>query len=112
MTTLVSALIDIAVRIGKVIVRRLAKWTLTRLTKWMRGRVRVFQGRLLMAKTDRRRAWLAGRIHRWLDAIFWLERNAIEALGKAAKKACSLAAFRKLPEVAKCEKFVGERRAA
>ena len=106
MNPLVEALIDIAMRIAKAIVRRLARWTVKRVVAWMRGRVEVFRERLGRADTERRRLWLRGRINRWTQAANWIEARALETLREAAREACKLKVFRKLPEVAACEKAV------
>lgn len=108
MNWLVAALIDLAIRIAKVIVRRLAKWTLRRVVTWMRKRVGVFKDRWQLARIDdnqRRMAWLAGRIERWMKAADWLEANALEKLRDAARQACQLPAFASLPEYASCERL-------
>lgn len=106
MTTLVALVIDLAIQIGKAIVRRLAKWTLKRLVTWMRKRVGIFKDRWNHARIEgnqRRMRWLMGRIERWTHAADWLEQNAMETLREAAREACELDAFRRLPERASCE---------
>jgi hypothetical protein len=106
MSTLVSALIDIAIRIGKAIIRNLARWTLKRLLRWMWKRVGVFKERWERARiegNERRQRWLLGRIERWSRAANWLEERALETLREAAKQACQLPAFQKLPPQASCE---------
>lgn len=106
MSTLVTALIELAARIAKAIVRRLARWTVKRVVVWMRGRVEVFRERLAEADNERRRMWLRGRINRWTQAANWIEARALQTLREAAREACKLPAFRKLPEWASCEKAV------
>jgi hypothetical protein len=109
MNTLVSALIDIAVRIGKAIVRRLAKWALDRVVGWMWRKIAGFKRGWLAARIEdnkRRMRWLAGRISRWSKAAEWVEKRALKTLREAAQEACKLPAFAKLPEVARCERMV------
>jgi hypothetical protein len=108
MNPLVSALLDLAVRITKWIVRRLAQWSLKRVVTWMRTKVRTFKGRWDAARIERnekRMGWLEGRIERWTRAANWIEENAMKALGTAARDVCKLKAFRKLPDYASCEKL-------
>ena len=108
MNTLVLALIDIAIRITKWIVRNLARWTLRRVVSWMRKRVVKFKERWQRAyleNNERRVKWLAGRIERWTKAADWIEERALQGLREAAKKACELPAFQKLPDYASCEKL-------
>jgi hypothetical protein len=103
---IVTALIDLAARVAKAIVRRLAKWTLTRLVRWMRKKVRDFKDRWNRARIEgdeRRMRWNLGRSERWTKAADWLEENALEKLRDAAERVCRLPAFQKLPEVARCE---------
>lgn len=106
MNTLVAGLIDIAIRLGRWIVRRLAKWALSHVVGYMLGKVDDMKRRIARAKTDRRRKWLRGRVARWTKAAKWIEANALKKLGEAAKEACKLPAFAKLPEVARCERMV------
>lgn len=106
MSTLVLGLIDLAARIAKWIVRRVLKWTLRRLVGWMRKRVGVFKQRWEHARieeNERGMRWNMGRIERWTKAADWLEQHAMEQLREAAKRACDLPEFAKLPEVARCE---------
>lgn len=106
MSTIVLALIDLAARIAKVIIRNLARWTLKRLVTWMRKRVAVFKDRWKRAyieDNNRRMLWLSGRIDRWTKAADWLEENALAKLREAAQRACKLPAFQRLPEYASCE---------
>jgi hypothetical protein len=105
--SIVKGLIDIAVRIGKWVVRRLAKWMKTHVVGYMKGKVEDFKRRKALAKTPRRIAWLAGRISRWTAAVRWLDRQSGVFFRDAAKEACKLPAFSKLPEVARCERLVG-----
>jgi hypothetical protein len=106
MTTLAKGLIDIAIRIGKWLVRRLAKWLKVHVVGYMRGKIEDFRRRLARAKTDRRRAWLKGRISRWTKAANWLDKQSGVFFNKEAAEVCKLPAFAKLPEVAKCERLV------
>ena len=105
MNPLVSALLDLAVRVTRWIVRRLARWALKRVVTWMRKRIKGFYDQLAVARTKRRQRWLRGRIDRWTDASVWVELHASKALGEAAREACKLDAFRKLPDYASCEKW-------
>jgi hypothetical protein len=106
MTTLVKGLLDIAVRIGKWLVRRLAKWVKVHVVGYMKGKIEDFKRRKARAKTHRRIMWLAGRIARWEKAMRWLDRQSGVFFRDAAKEACKLPAFAKLPEVARCERLV------
>lgn len=109
MNPLVTALLDFAMRIGKAIARRLARWTVKRVVAWMRKRVIAFKGRAESARIEGdawRVQWNAGRSVRWTKAADWIEERALKALGEAAKQVCKLSAFRKLPEWASCEKAV------
>lgn len=106
MTTIAAGLLDIAIRIGKWLVRRLAKWVKGHVVGYMLGKVDDFKRRLARAKTDRRRKWLKGRISRWLKAARWLEERSGVFVHDAAAEVCKLPAFAKLPEVAKCERLV------
>lgn len=106
MNPLVTALLDLAVRITRWIVRNLARWSLKRVVTWMRRRVAAFKRRLSLAKSPRRARWLRGRIARWTAAALWIEERALEALGDAAREVCKLPAFRKLPDYARCEKVL------
>jgi hypothetical protein len=106
MNPLVTALLDLAVRIGKAIARRLARWTVRRVVAWMRERIEVFRDRLGEATRERRKLWLRGRINRWTQAANWIEARALKALGEAARQVCKLPAFRNLPQWAACEKAV------
>lgn len=105
MNTLVTALLDLAVRIGRWLVRRLAKWAVSHVVGYMLGKVEDFKRRLARAKIPRRKTWLRGRIARWTKAADWIERNALAKLEDAAHEVCRLPVFRKLPEVASCERF-------
>lgn len=108
MNALVSALLDLAIRIGRAIVRRLARWAVKRVVVWMRKRVGVFKDRWHRARIEGdawRERWNLGRIERWTKAADWIEERALQTLGEAARKVCTLPAFRKLPEVASCEKL-------
>ena len=105
MTTLAASLLDLAVRIGRWLVKRLAKWAISHVVGYMKGKVEDFRRRIARAKTVRRRKWLRGRIARWTKAADWIERNAMAKLEDAAHEVCKLPAFRKLPEVASCEKI-------
>jgi hypothetical protein len=105
MNTLVLALLDLAVRITRWIVRRLARWALKRVVGWMRKRIKSFYEQLAVARTERRQRWLRGRIERWTKASVWVELHATKALGEAAREVCDLKAFRKLPDYASCEKW-------
>jgi hypothetical protein len=108
MSALALALIDLAVRITKWIVRNVARWTLRRVVAWMHKRVGVFQARwrdAYLQGNQRRQDWLAGRISRWLKAAEWLQENALEKLRETAQKVCTLPAFGKLPEYASCERL-------
>lgn len=106
MTTLVSGLIDIAIRLGRWVVRRLARWAVDHVVGYMLGKIDDFQRRLAKAKTERRKKWLRGRVRRWTRAAAWIQSRALEKLKDAAGEACKLPAFAKLPEVARCEKLV------
>lgn len=105
MNPLVTALLDLAVRIGRWLVKRLAKWAISHVVGYMKGKVEDFRRRLARAKAVRRRKWLRGRIARWTKAADWIERNALARLGDAAHEVCKLPVFRKLPEVASCERL-------
>jgi hypothetical protein len=109
MSTFVLALLDIAMRITKWIVRRLAKWAVTRVVTWMRSKVRTFKDRWSRARIEGdawRVRWNEGRIGRWTKAADWIEARALKALGEAARTVCKLPAFKKLPDYASCERAV------
>lgn len=106
MTTLVAGLIDLAVRIGKWLVKQLARWAKAHVVGYMMGKVEDFKRRIMRAKTSRRRKWLRGRVSRWTKAIAWINEQSGVFFRDAAKDACKLPAFAKLPEVARCERLV------
>lgn len=108
MSTLALALIELATRITKWIVRNLARWALRKVVTWMRRKVRTFKDRWQAAYLEdntRRMKWLAGRSARWTKAADWLEANALQQLREAAKHVCTLPAFGELPEYASCERL-------
>lgn len=106
MTAIAKMLLDIAVRIGKWLIRRLGKWLRQRVIGYMLGKVDDFKRRLARAKTARRKRWLRGRIDRWTRAVRWIERQLHTVLHDAAKSVCKLPEFKRLPEVARCERLV------
>lgn len=111
MATWVAALIDIAIRIGKAIVRKLARMAAKAVVRWMRKRVIVFKERWERARVEgneRRMAWLLGRIERWTHAADWIEANALAKLREAAQAACADGVFAGLPERASCEKWTAQ----
>lgn len=103
MNPLWTALIRIAARIGRwlldVAARRGGKW----LSEYMEERVILFRKRLARAKTDNRKAWLKGRIVRWLAGAKWLREHSSELDDKALQAVCDLPAAKKLPAVAREE---------
>ncbi|HWB76606.1 MAG TPA: hypothetical protein VG755_16690 [Nannocystaceae bacterium] len=76
MNKIVSTLVDVALRIGRWLVRRLSARGALWLQHYMEGKVEDFERRLARARTERRKRWLKGRISRWNRAIAWLKANA------------------------------------
>jgi hypothetical protein len=107
--TLVLALLEIAVRIGRWLVKRLARWARAHLVGYMRGRIEDFKRRLKRADDndwERREAWLKGRISRWTAAMKWIEKRSATEAKKLAHTVCALPEFGELPEQAACERFI------
>lgn len=91
-TDIRKGLLNLARRIGRWIIERLARMAVIHLIGYMRGKLDDFGRRLGNAKTDRRRTWLRGRIRRWLAAVKWLEEKSAGLTG------CALAEFSALAE--------------
>lgn len=107
MTTLVSALIDIARRIGRWVIERLARVAGRRLGFYMLERAEVFRARAKRAKSARRKRWHTGRAKRWEKAGAWLLAWSDDVGKCIATEADTLLAKAKgLPRVAKCERMV------
>jgi hypothetical protein len=104
-STIVTLLIDLAVRLGRFILERLARHGYKRLLSYMRRRIKVFRGRLERARTVHREVWLRGRIERWTNAIKWLEQNAAKVAAEAVHTICELDEVKRLPLHAACEKY-------
>lgn len=108
---IILGLIEIARSIGRWVVEKLSYRAAQWVIHYMEGRVEVFQQRFARARTKHRQSWLRGRISRWMAAIVWL-RSHVAALSKAAVRVYCKGtdkALRKIPLVAKCERY---RRAA
>lgn len=104
MSTLVTALIELAVRIGRWVLERLAKRGFGRLIGYMEGKVDDFERRLARSKSARRKRWLRGRIDRWTCAVAWLEAHSSKVAGKVVREVCRLPEVQKLPLKAACER--------
>lgn len=106
-TRIKNGLLKWAMAIGRRLLRWLATKAISALVMWMRKHVEVFRQRRERAKTDRRRAWLDGRIKRWLAASAWLWRHNV-ALGKCAVGEFDALAkdAKHIPLVADCERLV------
>ncbi len=106
MNTWVTALIDIAVRIGKWLVKRIAYWARDHVVGYMKGKIEDFKRRRANAKSARRKRWLSGRITRWTRAAQWIQMAALQHLAHEAQRVCELDDFKRLPNVARCERLV------
>lgn len=104
MTTLAAALVDIAIRIGRWLLQRLARWAISHVIGYMRGKIEDFKRRRANPKiADWRREFLAGRIQRWTKAVRWIERHSLAFLNEQSRNLCKLPEVRKLPLRAACE---------
>jgi hypothetical protein len=72
---IIAALIKMARAIGRWILEFAAKHGGAALAGYMLGKVGDFKRRRARARTDRRRAWLDGRIRRWTAALAWLKQH-------------------------------------
>jgi hypothetical protein len=103
MSTLVLALIDLAVQLGRWILERLAKRGFSKLIGYMDGKIDDFARRLARARTNRRKRWLRGRIDRWTRAMAWLEANSSKAAKRTIDEVCKLPEVQRLPLKSACE---------
>ena len=72
---ILQAFIRLLWRVGKWLLRLIARHGAKRLAAYMRVRIDVFADKRKRARTKRRRRWLDGRIHRWRYAVAFLEQN-------------------------------------
>jgi hypothetical protein len=72
--------------VGRWLIRRIATKGVDRVSYFMELRIETFQGRRARARSERRKAWLTGRISRWRKALAWVQRQARAHLQLAAKR--------------------------
>lgn len=102
--SLLAALIRIARAIGRWVLRTAAKRGGVILAGYMLGKVDDFRRRLARARTDRRKAWLTGRIARWSAAIRWLQANGSKLAADLIAEADKAARQAAIPMVAAAER--------
>lgn len=90
-TAIRMGLIAWAKKIGRWLLQHLAAHGLDLLRGYMNGKIGDFKRRLARAKTDRRKAWLRGRIRRWTAALRWLTEKRMDILGIATHEYDALA---------------------
>jgi hypothetical protein len=79
-------LIRIAKAIGRWILVRYLEYGRTKLVHYMEGRIDVFRARLRRARSKVRKAWLSGRINRWMQAVRWLRTEGKRLAKRAVEK--------------------------
>lgn len=107
-SNIINGLINIARRIGRWIVQRLAKTAITKLIGYMEGKIEDFGRRLSKARTDNRKSWLRGRIKRWQAAVAWLTSHSSSIALCTAKQLSEIDSTIKakgIPVVAECERL-------
>lgn len=101
---IITALLCFARRIGRWLLRRLVKFAVEHVVGYMLGKVDDFRRRRDRARRESRRAWLTGRIDRWLAAARWIAKSASELARDVIEEADRLAAMRGLELVAAAER--------
>jgi len=86
-----NGLLNLARKIGRWIIDHLAAHGIDMLVGYMNGKIGDFRRRLAKAKTDRRKAWLTGRIARWARAMNWLKSKREQLIGTAYSEYKALA---------------------
>jgi hypothetical protein len=90
-TAIRTGLLNLARRIGSWILRHLAAHGIDMLLGYLNGKIGDFRRRLARAKTERRKAWLTGRIRRWCAAMSWLQRKREQLIGTVMTEYSELA---------------------
>lgn len=66
---IITALVEIARRIGRWAVKKLSRWAVEKLLHYLEARVELFEERRKRAKRAARKKWLGFRIRNWTWAI-------------------------------------------